>query len=252
MPAAMRRRPPIGMLTQLALVTIAVTMLVVGARAGASGAELAGFHAEYKLKYSVLGGEVFLDLAPQEEGGTYIYEVRTKARGLAKVVVRGAAVERSKFRVTDTGLQPVYYLRDDGSGKKENKTEIRFDWDEGIAFSEHKGESFRTPVQRGILDRLSADIFVIMELRAGRTPDNYAIADGKKIDIYGMEALGEEEVEVEAGSFKALKFKRQRAGSSRSTLIWYAPDADYLPVRIEQQKNDKTVVAMVATRLQTR
>jgi hypothetical protein len=246
----MMRRPPIGLLTQLVLVTIAVTMPIVEAHAGDPGTELAGFHAEYRLKYSVLRGEVFLDLTADEEGGTYIYEVRTTARGLAKVFVRNTAVERSTFRVTDTGLRPLHYLLDDGSGKEENRTDIRFDWDEGIAYSKHEGESFMIPIQDDTLDRLSADILVIMELRAGRTPDTYAIADGEEIDIYGFEALGEEEVEVEAGTFRALKFKRQRDGSSRSTLIWYAPDADYLPVRIEQQKNGKTVVTMVATRLQ--
>jgi hypothetical protein len=248
----MMRSSPIGLLTQLMLATVAVTMLIAGAWADAAGAELAGFHAEYKLKYSVLGGEMFLDLRQAIEKDTYTYEVRTKALGLTKIFLRGTAIEWSKFRVTATGLRPLHYLLDDGSGKEENKTDIRFDWDEGIAFSEHEGENFMIPIQDGTLDRLSADILVIMDLRAGRTPDTYAIANGDEVDIYGFEALGEEEIKVKAGTFRALKFKRQREGSSRSTLIWYAPDADYLPVRIELQKNGNTVMAMVATRLQTR
>ena len=251
MPDLIMHMQDAGLRTRLLLVALLVTQNPGVVRAGAPGHDLTGFHAEYKLKYGLIGGDVFFDLTYGEQDDVYIYETRTTPRGLARVVVRESALERSEFRLTDTGLQPLRYLRDDGSGKDEDRTDIRFDWARNMAFSEHEGENFSIPLEEGTLDRLSADILAMMDLRSGRTPGSYAIADGEEIDIYNFEALGEDDIEVKAGSFRALKFKRQRAGSSRSTLIWYAPAADYLPVRIEQQKKGKTVVTMVATLLES-
>jgi len=212
--------------------------------------ELEPFHAEFKLKFAIFSGDVSLDLRPDEEPGHYTYEVITEARGLAKTVLRETAVETTSFALEGEEIIPEEYHLDDGRGKTENQTDIEFDWKAGKAYSRYEGEDLTTSIEPGVLDRLSADIVVIMALREGKSPGDYPVFDGEDIETYEFIRLGEESVSVPAGEFDAVKYRRQRPGSRRSTLIWYAPDQDYLPVKIEQQKDNKTSVTMVATLLQ--
>jgi hypothetical protein len=219
------------------------------AYAGGPGPELQGFHAEYKLKYSIFSGDVLLDLRHADQPNEYIYESRTDARGAASLVLSGTAKETSRFRYVDGRIQPLHYHLNDGMEEKDSETDIRFDWEAGVAHTKYEGAETEYPINSATLDRISADMLAILELRAGRTPGAYDIADDDSIRTYEFQLLGEEQIKVPAGEFHTLKFKRQRPGSSRSTLIWYAPEANYLAVRIEQQKRGKTKVISTLTKL---
>jgi hypothetical protein len=242
------------------LITLTTAVLTASlAMAGAPGepreqnessepvSELNGFHAEYKLKYSMFSGTVVLDLRPTENSGEYIYEVDTRAGGIARVIISGEAKERTQFSYANGRVQPVHYYLNDGLKKDDSETDIRFDWPAATAHIKHAGKSLELEIETGTLDRLSTDISAILELRAGRIPGDYPIIDEDSITVYGYEFLGEERIKVPAGEFQTLKYKRQRPGSSRNTLIWFAPEADYLPVRVEQQKRGKTVITSKAT-----
>jgi hypothetical protein len=224
-----------------------LTMLL--APAITTAAELNTFHAEYVMSYAVFTGDVKIDLRQEDTPGSYSYKITTKARGLAKAIMHNKAVEKSQFTIDGNNIKPLSYHLDDGFSGKENKTDIKFDWDTGIAHSRYEGADLSKRLKTGTLDRLSADIIVIMALRAGIEPGGYPIFDGEDVDVYEFTKLGTERIKVQAGKFDTVKYRRQRAGSSRSTLIWYAPAQDYLPVRIDQQKDGKTSVTMTATQL---
>jgi hypothetical protein len=212
--------------------------------------ELTPFHAEYHLTFAIFTGDVSLDLRRDDTPGNYVYKMTTEARGLAKAVLRRPAIEKTYFSISDEHILPARYHLDDGRSGEENKTDITFIWGAGKAYSQHEGEDLTIPIEAGTLDRLSADISVIMSLRAGNEPGSYPRLDGEDIDVYKFKRLGKERLEVPAGTFDTVKFRRQRRGSSRSTLIWFAPEQDYLPVRIDQQKDGKTSVTMTALLLQ--
>ena len=237
---------------QLALKTTLFSVLVLcasaPAHAGEPGPELQSFHAEYKLKYSIFSGDVLLDLRPTDQADEYIYTAHTNARGAARLVLSGTAKETSRFIYTQGSIQPIHYHLNDGMEEEDSETDIRFDWKTEPAHTKYEGRETDYPINSATLDRLSADIVAILELRAGQTPDAYDIADDDSIRTYEFELLGEEQIKVPAGEFQTLKFRRQRPGSSRSTLIWYAPEADYLAVRIEQQKRGKTKVISTLTK----
>ena len=87
-----------------------------------------------------------------------------------------------------------------------------------------------------MLDRLTADVVVIHALRNDIEPGSYQITDRNSVRVYEFTPQGSEKVSVAAGEFDTVIYKRQRPGSSRAALIWYAVDADFLPVKIEQFK----------------
>jgi hypothetical protein len=101
-----------------------------------------------------------------------------------------------------------------------------------------------------MLDRLTADIAMIQKLRNGETPTGFDLVDRNEIRRYEYTLQGEETIKVPAGTFQTVKYLRNRPGSSRATLIWFAPGMDYLPVKIAQLKRGKSVIEMFATLLQ--
>lgn len=212
--------------------------------------ELAGFRAEYEVSYLAFSADANLHLQRLNDAGEYRYEVVTKARGLAKLVRSGTGIERSVFKLTSEGFVPQTYHLDDGTDKVENDTDIEFDWDNNIARSIYVGEPKEVPVYPGVLDRLTADIAVIYGLRNGTEPNAQNIADGEEIDLIEFTPSGREKITVPAGTFETVKYLRQRPGSSRAVMIWYAVEADYLPAKIVHLKRGKTNITMVATRLQ--
>lgn len=233
----------------LLLALLALAAMPLCARADADANAIQGFRAEFVASYIGFKADAVMQLEQDAVSGEYIYTVTTKARGLARMVRSGTGVETSRFNYDGKTYRSISYTLDDGTEEVENDTQISFDWDKGIAYSNYKGEPQDIQLEPGLLDRLTADVYIIQELRKGNQPDGYDITDRNSVRHYDFTALGEETVTVPAGTFKAVKYLRQRPGSTRATRIWYAPELDYLPLRIEQLKRGDVKVVAVAVKL---
>lgn len=65
---------------------------------------------------------------------------------------------------------------------------------------------------------------------------------------YNFEIIGEEMVNLPYGSINAIKVKTIRANKNRETYSWFAPDLDYLLVRLQQfKKGDEQGDIQLAT-----
>ena len=212
-------------------------------------ATLSDFRIEFAVRFSAFKGEAILELRPGDTRDSYVKEVSTRAKGLARLAKSGTTVERSYFRNTPNGLLPTRYELIDGSGKAEDNTEIDFNWDQLIAKSVHESIATDLDLEVGLLDRLTADLQTILDLQNGRIPRQQRMAYNNGIRQYELESQGNETITVPAGTFKTIKILRRRQNSTRTTIIWYAEDADYLPVRIEQFKNGESTIVMTASRI---
>ena len=198
------------------------------------------FELTYKIKaYGVVVGEMQISLTETDDANIYIYENLTRALGLAKAFRSGVMSETSRFRVTPAGLVPIQYDLDDSTDNPDDDTHIAFDWTAGIADSLYEGEQRNIEIEPGTLDRMSADLAVILDLQAGNGPERYQMVHRNALRIYEFEYLGEEEVKTPAGKFSTVKYRRQRPGSKRSGIIWFSPALCYHVVQVESQKNDK-------------
>ena len=72
------------------------------------------FEINFDARMSFLQGETTLRLRQARNPGEYVYENRTQARGMARMIRAGEAIESSHFRVTEDGLQPIAYDFDAG------------------------------------------------------------------------------------------------------------------------------------------
>ena len=192
----------------------------------------------YKL--SMLGMSAEVDIRLTKTGpDQYQYQSTTQAKGLASLIRPNAAIETSRFHMIGTRIFVDEYLFDSGSGDKFEDSYARFAWQQQIAFSNHQEETREVPISPGVLDRMSADLMVTLDLQAGRSPGNYAMVHRNYVKTYRFTEMGKEEIKTKAGTFNAIKYLRQREGSSRSAYIWYAPDLGYQPIKVVQLKKGK-------------
>ena len=58
-----------------------------------------------------------------------------------------------------------------------------------------------------------------------------------------MQVKGREVVKTPAGELDAIRVERVK-DASKTTIFWVAPELGYIPVRVEQRKNDSEVLSI--------
>jgi hypothetical protein len=89
----------------------------------------------------------------------------------------------------------------------------------------------------GTLDRGSLQVALMRDLKAAGVPRTYSLADEDSVATYEYAENGTATIATGAGSLATRIFTQQRAGSSRVTWLWVAPELEFLPVRIEQRRD---------------
>lgn len=218
--------------------------LGIGATADEAVSSIDAFDVHYVIRGFGLSARVNISLSGPDEDEVYEFVNRTRAVGIARLMKPGESSETSRFKSTPDGLVPIDYMLDDSSNDPKDDTIVTFDWSTGIASSMYEGEPRELALEPGILDRMSADLAAILALRRGDEPVGHDIIHRNSIRRYNFEYSGSEEIKTKLGVYDTVKYIRQRPGSSRRTLIWYAPELCYQPVRVEQQKREKTRATM--------
>jgi hypothetical protein len=206
------------------------------------GSELPGYEATYRVEYKgIYAGNALFALHFDAERQRYVFESRTQARGLAKLIRRHPAVERSEFLVRDGKIVPLQYAFDDGTRKGKRSNRIVFDWDRGVAMSTYKGITAEVPVKPGTLDRMTMQTAVMRDMGLPAGPAGYVLVDGNELKRYRYELVGTTNTDSALGSLLTKQYRQIReGGSSRQLQIWVAPSLNYMPVRMEQQRQGKT------------
>ncbi|MGQ9425959.1 DUF3108 domain-containing protein [Gilvimarinus sp. F26214L] len=148
--------------------------------------------------------------------------------------------EVSQFRWADADrIQPLRYVYERSGLGRDRELVVDFDWDKRQVVNDASDKPWRMEVPAGALDKLSWQLQIRTDLLNGRPLLEYDVADGGSLKQYSFEVLGEEEVDTDAGRFKAVKVKRLRdEDAERHTIFWMAKEWDYLVVRLLQKEED--------------
>jgi hypothetical protein len=176
--------------------------------------------------------------------GVYEFKSTVMAKGILKLARPKPAIERSLFRVDANGVRPLEFWYEDGSRSGEDNVHVVFDWDRGVATISGAEKRQEMAVPAGALDRGSLQVARMRDLAAGGTLHSYTIADDDSVAQYDYTENGLETITTGIGPKSARIFTQQRAGSSRTTWVWMAPDMRFLPVRIEQQRDGEVQTAL--------
>ena len=123
----------------------------------------------------------------------------------------------------ETGVRPDTYHYSRSGGSRERKAELSFDW-QAMSVSNHVEDSrWEMEIPAGTLDKLVSQLAMMLALRNGETDVSFNIADGGKLKEYRFRVVGEETLELPAGTFDTVKITKLRDNKKRETYIWCAP-----------------------------
>jgi Protein of unknown function (DUF3108) len=223
-----------------ACISASLALLVAGGALAAEGV-LPTYAASYRGSYKghYLANAEF-SVRYDAAKDLYTFESRTTPRGLLKLIRPGAAVERSDFVLHDGAIRPREYWFDPGGRDDEDDLHIVFDWAAGVARVEREQGTTEVPITPGVLDRASMQVAVMRDMRNGGPIGPYTLIDEDSLSTYEYAGDGREQVETGLGDIATQRYLQTSAGSSRSLVVFAAPELEYLPVLIEQQRRGET------------
>ncbi len=218
------------------------SLLALGAHAQQVDEYTAHYRALYKGRNV---GESVFSLQFDSSLESYVFLSSLQAKGLLKLVRPDPVVDRSEFRLDGTQIVPQRFVHEDGSRKGEDNFTIEFDWTRRSATV--TGDEFERelPLRDGALDRGSVQVALIQSLARGEQPRAFSIVDDDAVDDYTVAFEGPESVTTGMGEIEVLRYRQQRANSSRYTIIDLAPTLGYVPARIEQIRDGESQSAFV-------
>ncbi|KGK42698.1 hypothetical protein LH51_05235 [Nitrincola sp. A-D6] len=196
----------------------------------ASPVELKPYRAVYSNKVDAtisISGEAIRELKQLEDG---TWELSVEASAMMANI-------RETTRVTqrDNQLLPLRYDYHRRILTRNRTAQLRFDWDAGYVTTDIDDKPWRMSIEPGVHDKLSYQLQMPADIAAGKTTLSYQVADGGRMQTYRFNVMGEDLVDTPAGQFNAIRVERDRGeNSDRETLIWFAPELDYMIVRLEQ------------------
>jgi Protein of unknown function (DUF3108) len=173
----------------------------------------------------------------EHQGDTWVYSSKSSPRGIGKVFSQ-RPVQKSVMKVTAKGVQPLSYDADDGTPSTRRDAHVKFDWDNGRVTGVYEDVKVDMPLHPDIQDDSSVQIALMVELLAGREPQNFQMVDKNSVREYGYHREHEESLDTPAGKLDTIVYGAQKIGSPRVTRFWCAPSRGYIPMRVEQKKGD--------------
>lgn len=206
--------------------------------AGAAAAERLQPHtAEYRVKISVVSGQLSTELTATDSG--FVARHVIFPTGLSRLLAGGEIAEASEFEDGENGLYPTAYRSDDTLSKDESHADIQFDWSALRASGKVNDEDFSAVLDRLSFDRVSIQYKLMTDLLNGGPESQYRLFDVDKLKTLHVRSIGSERVRVPAGTFTAVGIQHQAEDSSRVTTLWCVEELGFLPVIIEQHRNGK-------------
>lgn len=206
--------------------------------------------ATYSVEYRGINAGTIAFALRNPSPGQFVYESRSNARGVARLVIRNEVHEASTFSVADGRIQPQSYVLDDGSQDTSKDTRLQFDWNTRIARGEHENQPLEIKLEPGLQDRMSVQVLVMQQLARGEEPGRLNFIDRDEVKAYQYMKEGAERLNTAVGEIDTVVYSSTREGSSRVSKIWYAPSLGYTPVRAEQVRRSKVETVLTLTKLE--
>jgi hypothetical protein len=200
--------------------------------------ELVDFEASYILKRGSLHiGSSNIAFRSSNEG-SYVYESHSRPSRWVAWLLKGRLHESSRGHISNDKLRPdsYHYLRT--GSRREREADLSFDWKQSLVKNNVEGSLWEMEIPAGTLDKLAAQLGMMLALRQGSDDVTFNVADGGRLKKYRFKVIGHETVEVPAGTFETVKITKLRDNKDRITYVWCAPALNYLPVRIWQRETD--------------
>jgi len=145
----------------------------------------------------------------------------------------------------DTPVPQQYTYSYTGGRKGDVYEQLDFNWQKMTVDSLREGKTTELAIEPGVVDKLSYQVALVRDLRAGKKQFLYKVADRGDIRDIRYEVVGTEEVNTPWGKKKTIKVKRKTLTDERVTVLWFAPELDYMVVKLIQNDNGTEMSARI-------
>jgi hypothetical protein len=194
------------------------------------------------------------NLSLKREGDEWVYSLTTRPKGVFKLTGKGKIQETSIFTVVksaDDNMQVLpkrYSYRQDEEAKR--SVDAWFNWDNNELTYKRRGEEHTESFSDPVLDRLSVTLTVMNELKHRPFEEaKLTVFDTGRIKEVSFVNEGKETLNTRIGEVATIRVRSENVGSSRHTVTWFAPELDYVPVKIEQRKRGDLVARLTLVKL---
>lgn len=189
-------------------------------------------------------GEIERSLKLNQDG---LYELTTLiyTTGLLSVFRPDRFEEHSFWRWQDNAPVPVRYTYHYSGNKGDVYEQLDFNWEKMQVKSLRDGKTTVVEIEQGVVDKLSYQVALVRDLRLGKKEFAYQVADRGKVRTISYKVIGEEKLDTPWGQQQTIKVERVTDSNERITILWFAPDLDFMVVRLVQNDSGTKMSATI-------
>lgn len=216
----------------LKIIKPALIATVLGIASLATATDFTPFNATYALSYDGKSGTATRTLT--KSGNGFTYKVSARAAGIA-TANQSASFSLSGDKVIPSSASTAYKVAGIG-----NTHSIKFNGK--TAISTYKGKPTTLSIPNGAYDDLSLEMQIRQELLNGKFSGAYTLVKKKDTELTRFKKSGNAKITTPAGTYDTVRIDRIHDDKGRATSFWLAPSLNYLPVKVSQTNDGKTMV----------
>ena len=202
------------------------------------------FSAKYLLqKKGMTIAEILYRLSKDDSGFTF--STYAKPKGLAAWISSTPVTEESKLKIIDNKLLPTHYIRNH-TGKKDAKIqnmEINYAYESKKAFVSVGENKHEYELGGGLWDEASILLAITQDLKNSKNNLSYQLIDDNELKNHHYTAEIGNILKTTIGKFQTVKITRVHG--KRKTMMWFAPESDYLLVKVQRFRKDRLKSEMI-------
>lgn len=194
------------------------------------------FKAEYNIIHKSKRVGKGIRQLEKLENNTYKYSYTTDIEWLIFSDIR---TEESIVRIDKGNVTPTHYQFTRAGTGPDKSTEWTYNVPNNTAHNPDENETISVKFPKNIQDKLSYHLQHRINLIGNPDQKHFVypvIKSSGSISNYVYQYDGEEEVMLPYGLVKTIKLKREVVEKKRTTYAWFAPELDYLLVKLYQVK----------------
>ena len=188
---------------------------------------------EFTAEYEILYGDLHLGKAnyrfSNSLGDNYRFDFSSELRFLIFSDVR---VVKTELIYEDKQLLPSYYSHDRKGTGRDYFEEVLFDRSENLISSTYQGESTEFVYQKDIVDGLTVQLLLMLDLQQGNRQPKYKILDANRIREREFRFVGEESITIQNADHHSVIYEVVRDNNRRKTQMWFSSERNYLPLQM--------------------
>jgi hypothetical protein len=116
---------------------------------------------------------------------------------------------------------------------------FQFDWDQSRVTGTINDEEHVIELEGLVHDRVSIQYELMLDLLNKEPSTNYILLNEDELRPIFVTNIGEKDIKVPYGTFRAVGIQHSNKEKSRVTVLWCVEELGYLPVLIEQYNDGK-------------